>query len=304
MVQGPSHLIPPRIPTAPPLARGRLAVRRSLSLRRVLGRILLGRILLRRILLLLRRILLLRTAAPLLLRRGLAALPVSSWRWLLLLLLLLLLIVPLTVALWRVSLAIRGRGRSRAVASLTWVLLLLLLITAAGRRAALVVAKARRHGRLVRLIAGCGRGRQVVVLGFAIAALQGRQVARLRLRPQGSRHLAMAEAADGIHPPAAATMRVSVPAGLLGLAGHDVVLAVLDRLGVEQVVQFMAAGILVGPHLHRLVHVALHLDAFVAHDGVVERTDDVVDDFFHGNARVFPCIDDTTLVCQLKRLSR
>ena len=157
----------------------------------------------------------------------------------------------------------------------------------------MVVAEARRRGRLVRRVARGRGGRQVIILWLPVSALHGGHVARLRLPPKRSRHFAVAEAVDGVHPRVA--MAVS---RLFAGAAHDVILAVLDSIGAEETVQLVAVRGLVDPILHRLVHVSLHLDTIVADGGVVKGPDDVVDDFVYGNTGVLPCVEDAAMYGQ------
>lgn len=74
----------------------------------------------------------------------------------------------------------------------------------------------------------------------------------------------------------------------------NVVLMILDRVGGEKMSKLVAAGVLVGPLLDSLEHVTLDLDMVVASSRVVERTEDVVDDFVDRDPSVFPSIEDAT----------
>lgn len=85
---------------------------------------------------------------------------------------------------------------------------------------------------------------------------------------------------------AAAGMHIALSSATLLV--EDVVLAVLHRLGRQDALKLVAAGVLLSPLADRLEHVTLNLNALVANGGVVERTKDVVYDLVDGDVGVVP----------------
>lgn len=69
---------------------------------------------------------------------------------------------------------------------------------------------------------------------------------------------------------------------------EDVVLVVLDGLGVENVVNLVTARMLVGPGFYGLEHVTLDLDMVVAEGGMVEGVEDVIDNLIDRDSSVLP----------------
>lgn len=57
-------------------------------------------------------------------------------------------------------------------------------------------------------------------------------------------------------------------------------------------VEVAAVRVLVDPFLDGVEHVAVDLEVLVAHGGVVEDVEDVVDYFVDGDAGVFPGVED------------
>lgn len=133
--------------------------------------------------------------------------------------------------------------------------------------------------------------RQVLILRLSVAALHRIKVARLHLVPEAAADLAVAHLADCARP----GRPVTLTAGFL-IRADDVVLACLDRLGGEKGVKLVPPGILVGPLPDGGEHVLLDLDVIIADRGVVEGTENVVDDFVDGNASMFPGIKDATVI--------
>ena len=72
------------------------------------------------------------------------------------------------------------------------------------------------------------------------------------------------------------------------------VFSVLDGFGSQNVVQLVAAGVLVSPLANRTEHVAVDLDALISNGRVVESANDIIDDLIYGDTRVFPSIQNTT----------
>jgi hypothetical protein len=95
--------------------------------------------------------------------------------------------------------------------------------------------------------------------------------------------------------PMVATTTANTAAVALDLI-KNVVLMILDRVGGEKVSKLVAAGVLVSPLLDSLEHVTLDLDMIIASSGVVERTEDVVNDLVNRDAGVFPSIEDATRI--------
>ena len=72
------------------------------------------------------------------------------------------------------------------------------------------------------------------------------------------------------------------------------VLSGFDRLGSQDVVQLMAAGVLVSPLADRAEHVAMDLDTLIANGRMVECANEIIDHLIYRDARVFPSIENTT----------
>jgi len=68
------------------------------------------------------------------------------------------------------------------------------------------------------------------------------------------------------------------------------VLALLNGLGGQDVVELIALGVLIGPLLHGPKHIPLDLDLIAAEGGVMEGAKNVVDDLLNGDVGVFPGI--------------
>lgn len=100
------------------------------------------------------------------------------------------------------------------------------------------------------------------------------------------------EASEGAVRVATATA-MSMTVGLVSL--EDVVLAGPDGLGGQEVVELVRQRRLLRPPAHRLEHFPLDLDIVVADGRVVERPQDVIDDFIDGDAGVLPSEEDTTI---------
>ena len=73
------------------------------------------------------------------------------------------------------------------------------------------------------------------------------------------------------------------------------VLTILDALGSEDVVQLMAAGVLVSPLAYGLEHLTMDFRTFVTERRVVESPGHIVDDLVDRNAGVLPRIQDTPI---------
>ena len=86
------------------------------------------------------------------------------------------------------------------------------------------------------------------------------------------------------------TVAVTVAAAaILALLREEVVLALLDRLGPQELVELVTLRVRVRPHSDRLEHVFLDFDALVAKGRMMERPEDVVDNLVNGNVGVLPC---------------
>lgn len=77
------------------------------------------------------------------------------------------------------------------------------------------------------------------------------------------------------------------------VAAAFVVIAGLDGGGAEDLADAAAVGILVDPFPDGVEHVTVDLDAFVAGSGVMEDAEDIVYNFIHWDACVFPSVDNT-----------
>jgi hypothetical protein len=75
---------------------------------------------------------------------------------------------------------------------------------------------------------------------------------------------------------------------LIALPCLDMVLAVLDALGAEKMVQLISAGILADPFTHGVIHLPLDLDSIVSDCRMMEGAKDIVDDFVDGYSGVLP----------------
>lgn len=79
--------------------------------------------------------------------------------------------------------------------------------------------------------------------------------------------------------------------GLLIRTDH-VVFAVLDRFTPQKVIKLIPTLVLIGPLSHGLEHIALDLNVIVSDGGVMERAEDVVNNFIDRNTCVLPGIED------------
>lgn len=77
------------------------------------------------------------------------------------------------------------------------------------------------------------------------------------------------------------------------VVGENVVLARLDGLRPENLVQLVPVRGLFGPLAHRVEHVALDLDGVVAQRRVVEGPQNIVDHLVNGDAWVLPRIQNS-----------
>lgn len=93
----------------------------------------------------------------------------------------------------------------------------------------------------------------------------------------------------GPSPPLACSGVPMVATRLL-VGAELMIFARLDRFATENVVDVKPVALLVSPLLHRLEHFALDLNAIVSDGGVVERAEDIVDDFVHGDVCMLPCV--------------
>lgn len=135
----------------------------------------------------------------------------------------------------------------------------------------------------------------VVLCRIAISAFHGVQVTSSDLVPKRARDLAVAKLAQHLKGSMAVTVTVAMASRLLarGLV-EDVVVSSLDRCGRQDGIELVALGMLVGPFLDGLEHFPLKFNMVVAECRVVERLEDVIDNFIDRNARVFPCVENTT----------
>lgn len=78
---------------------------------------------------------------------------------------------------------------------------------------------------------------------------------------------------------------------------ENVVLALANRVGGEDVLKLVAAGVLVGPLLDGVEHVALDLDTVLAEGRVVQCAEDIVDDLIYRDTRVLPGVQRAPLPC-------
>lgn len=155
-------------------------------------------------------------------------------------------------------------------------------------RRALSVAVARLRGPLARRRRG--RAGHVVRRGISVTALHRVEVTRAHLGPERPGHLAVAQLAHKLPRAmrmAAVAMAVAATA-ILALLRQDVVLALLDRLGPQELVELVALRVFVRPPLDCLEHVFLDLDALVAKGRMVECPEDVVHNLIYGNVGVLP----------------
>lgn len=138
-----------------------------------------------------------------------------------------------------------------------------------------------------------GRLAHVAILRAAVSALHGTKITRLHGVPQTAADLAVADAAKGASPrrPLAGA-GVAVVAGLL-VRANDMVPTSFDGVAREESVQLMAPRVGIGPLAHGVEHFSLDLDVLVADGGMVEGTEDVVNDFVYWDTGIFPGIEDT-----------
>ena len=80
------------------------------------------------------------------------------------------------------------------------------------------------------------------------------------------------------------------------VAAAFVVMASFDGGGAEDLADAAAVGILVDPFPDGVEHVTVELEAFVAGGGVVEDAEDIVYNFIHWDAWVFPGVDNTAKI--------
>lgn len=66
------------------------------------------------------------------------------------------------------------------------------------------------------------------------------------------------------------------------------ILTLLDRLGTQDAIEVTATGMLIRPLLDCVEHVAMDLNVLVAESGVMEGTDNIVDNFIYGYTRILP----------------
>lgn len=143
---------------------------------------------------------------------------------------------------------------------------------------------------------GRGRVSHVVFRRIAVTALHGIKVASADLGPERPGNLSVAKAA---HHALKGTVRVRVASMvvvslLLGvlLLAEDVVLAIANRFGREEVFKLVSARMLIGPLPDSVEHVTLDLNIIVTEGGVVECTEDIIDDLINRDASVLPCVQD------------
>lgn len=82
---------------------------------------------------------------------------------------------------------------------------------------------------------------------------------------------------------------------------EDVVFALLDGLRRQEVVDVVAARMLIDPVLDCAEHVPLNLNMVVTQGRVVEGTQHVVDNFVNRHAGVFPCVKNPALTRHVSR---
>lgn len=92
---------------------------------------------------------------------------------------------------------------------------------------------------------------------------------------------------------------MTVSGARLYIRTDNLVLAILDGLAPEDVVELMAAGALVRPLPYDIEHFLLDLHTLIANSRVVEGTENVVDDFVDGDARMFPSIENAAACYKL-----
>lgn len=103
----------------------------------------------------------------------------------------------------------------------------------------------------------------------------------------------MAQLADGVLPSRPfSTLAVAASSVLVR---QNVILPVLHGLAPEEVVELVAAGVLIRPLSDGVKHVLLDLDALVADGWVVEGSQDVIDNFVDRDAGVLPGVEYATV---------
>lgn len=80
------------------------------------------------------------------------------------------------------------------------------------------------------------------------------------------------------------------------LVVESVVFALFNGLRRQNLVEFAAARMLIGPRLDGVEHIPLNLNMLVTKGGVVECPQHVVDNFFDGHTGVLPCVENATLI--------
>lgn len=128
-----------------------------------------------------------------------------------------------------------------------------------------------------------------------MAGAHGVKVSRSNLLPKRSGGLSVPRAAHQV-PDAPVKDAAAVRVAFGVLPRLYMVFAALDGLGPENVIQLVAAGVLVGPLADRTEHVAVDLDPLISNGWVVECANDIVDDLVYRDTRVFPGIQNTTTV--------
>jgi hypothetical protein len=136
-------------------------------------------------------------------------------------------------------------------------------------------------------------GSHVANTASATASAHSIEISGLQLAPQTPRWFAVAHPS---HQTADAVVEYATAVGmaLVARAVQNVVLSLLDALRTEQVVQLMAAGVLVRPLPNCAEHVAVDLNALVADGGMVECTQNIIADLVHRNIGVLPSIKYAT----------
>lgn len=82
---------------------------------------------------------------------------------------------------------------------------------------------------------------------------------------------------------------------------ENVVLALLDRLRREKTVEFVAARMFTGPALNGAEHVSLDLNMLVTKGGMMECSQNVIDDFINGYIGVLPSVEHTAFITTVRK---
>ena len=77
------------------------------------------------------------------------------------------------------------------------------------------------------------------------------------------------------------------------LAVQNVIVAFLHRLGREQLFELALVLTLITPLFNGVVHHALDLNVGVDLGGMVQSTEDIVDNLVVGHTRVLPCVNNS-----------